>query len=193
MVILQHDEQSSVPLLRKLLRNNHRASLSVVELGAGCGMAGIALAQMRPDCSVFLTDLPEAMEMLQKNVSCAQPAKGSSLSPVLLQWGSQVPAELLASKSDLILISDCTYNADSCTDLVQTLLAFARHSPEVKILVAMKRRNDAEALFEYKMVTSGFQAMESTKLAVPHLSSAADSTTPVVELYLYEHVKEFTT
>ena len=180
-----------MPILTDLLLNSSKGKgmLNVVELGAGCGIAGIALAQILQNCSVHLTDLPEAMEMLQKNVDNAKPAKGSSLSLDLLEWGPKLPDDLLPCSIDLILISDCTYNADSCQDLVQTLLAFSRQSPDAKVLVAMKRRHDAEALFEYKMESNGFEAMESRKHAVPHLSSEVEEMTPMIELYLYQYQK----
>lgn len=176
-----------MPALRELLSTSSGHQFNVVELGAGCGIAGIALAQMMPNCAVHLTDLAEAQDMLTKNVDIAQPATGSSLHQGLLRWGSELPLEMLDHGIELVLISDCTYNADSCSDLVQTLSLFANHCPSVKILVAMKRRHDAEALFEYKMECKGFHAIECTRVAIPHEKSDVDSAEPVVELYLYEH------
>jgi precorrin-6B methylase 2 len=181
---------SRIPRLQALLGGKRTSPLNVIELGAGCGIAGIALAQMIPDCSVYLTDLPEAQDMLQKNIDIAKPAQGSSLRLGLLEWGSETPSETLNNRTDLVLISDCTYNADSCSALVQTLVDLAQHSVGLKILLAMKRRHDAEAVFEYMMDRNGFQAVECTKLAVPHRESEMDSSRPVVEIYLYERVED---
>ena len=179
-----------MPCLQALLSRKSHSHLNVVELGAGCGIAGIALAQIVPDCSVYLTDLVEAQEMLQKNLDVAKPARGSSLQLGLLEWGSEIPSEIITRRIDLVLISDCTYNADSCSALVQTLVTLAQHSKGLKILLAMKRRHDAEAAFEYMMNRNGFQALECTKLSVPHRESETDTSRPVVEVYLYERVSE---
>jgi Lysine methyltransferase len=179
---------SGMPRLHALLRDRSVTPLNVIELGAGCGIAGIALAQTVPGCSVFLTDLPEAQEMLQKNIDIAKPAPGSSLGLGLLEWGPVSSSAILQSDPNLVLISDCTYNADSCSALVQTLVSLAQHSEDIKILVAMKRRHDAEAVFEYMMDQNGFKPLECTKLLVPHRASETETSRPVVELYLYEWV-----
>ena len=178
-----------MPCLQALLGANRTSSLNVIELGAGCGIAGIALAQMMPSCSVYLTDLPEAQDMLLKNINIAKPAHGSSLRLGLLEWGSETPSDMLDSRTDLVLISDCTYNADSCSALVQTLVNLAQHSNGLKILLAMKRRHDAEAVFEHMMDRNGFEALECTKWAVPHRDSETDPSKPVVEIYLYGRVE----
>jgi Lysine methyltransferase len=186
----KNSDLSKMPRLQALLSAKRTSPLNVIELGAGCGIAGIGLAQMIPDCSVYLTDLPEAQDILQKNIDIAKPAQGSSLRMGLLEWGTQTPSEMLNSRIDLILISDCTYNADSCSALVQTLVSLAQHSKGLKILLAMKRRHDAEAVFEYMLERNGFQAVESTKLTVPHRESETDPSRPVVEIYLYERFEK---
>jgi predicted nicotinamide N-methyase len=179
-----------MPRLHALLGEKTVTPLNVIELGAGCGIAGIALAQMVPNCSVCLTDLPDAQEMLQKNIDIAKPAQGSSLRRGLLEWGSVSASEILQSDPNLVLISDCTYNADSCSALVETLVSLAQHSKDIKILLALKRRHDAEAVFEHKMDQNGFKPLECTKLAVPHRASEMDTSRPAVEIYLYERVEE---
>ena len=183
----KNSDISRMPRLQALLGVKGESLLNVLELGAGCGIAGIALAQMIPNSAVYLTDLPEAQDMLQKNVDIAKPAQGSSLRLGLLEWGSEITNETLPNRIDLVLISDCTYNADSCSALVQTLVSLAQHSKGLKILLALKRRHDAEAVFEYMMNRDGFHALECTKLAVPHRESNTDSIRPMVEIYLYEH------
>jgi precorrin-6B methylase 2 len=176
-----------MPCLQALLGAKRKFPLNVLELGAGCGIVGIALAQMIPNSAVYLTDLPEAQDMLRMNVDIAKPAQGSSLRLGLLEWGSEIINETLPNRIDFVLISDCTYNADSCSALVQTLVGLAQHSQGLKILLAMKRRHDAEAVFEYLLNRNGFHALECTKVAIPPRESNADSIRPVIEIYLYEH------
>ena len=178
-----------MPLLRSLLAKGFESALNVVELGAGCGIVGIALAQMIPNCAVCLTDMAEAQTMLQKNKSEAHLAQGSSLSRKLLEWGSLPPHKLPVNKVDLVLISDCTYNADSCPELVRTLSSLVQHSPEAMVLVAVKRRHDSEAFFDYLMDRAHFQTIEFATYALSHEESDLDSSAPTIEMYLYDHVK----
>jgi len=44
-------------------------SKSVIELGSGTGLAGLLLARENPDCTVLLTDLPELLALLERNVA----------------------------------------------------------------------------------------------------------------------------
>jgi len=107
------DEKS--PLAQALFPSGLRAGLRVLELGTGCGVVGIALAHILQDATVLVTDLPEVTEIIQRNVSCAKPAAGSSIRFEKLDWDSVLPSSLTtdAMTFDLVLAADCTYNPDS--------------------------------------------------------------------------------
>jgi predicted nicotinamide N-methyase len=184
--VIASKDSFTLPQASLLLRQSVGQALNILELGAGCGLAGIAISQLRPDCYVYLTDLREAQDLLKKNIDRTNPVKSSSLQCSILEWGSESTFNIPNVKFDLILISDCTYNADYCSALVQTLAAVAKVSPDVKILVSMKRRHDAEAIFEYLMEKAGFEAVESTTIPMPHQDSDIDSQPPVVEIYIYQ-------
>ena len=93
------------------------SSLRVLELGTGCGIVGMTLASVVPNCHVTLSDLPEAREIVEKNISeCVLTlTNGSNLSFEELDWDDQIPAWLARPESriDLVLAADCTYNPDS--------------------------------------------------------------------------------
>lgn len=93
------------------------AILNVLELGTGCGIVGMTLASVVPNCAVHLSDLPEAREIVEKNITdySLQLGNASKLSFEELDWDHELPARLARpdSKTDLVLASDCTYNADS--------------------------------------------------------------------------------
>jgi len=84
----------------------------IIELGAGCGIGGISLAQLFPRCDVVLSDLPEAMEILDINIRRATPASNTKLNRLVLDWHLDLPAALETAIFDLVLVSDCTYNSD---------------------------------------------------------------------------------
>lgn len=85
----------------------------VLELGTGCGIVGISIAQIVPNAEVILTDLDEAKEIVEWNMTYANAdlAPGSSLSFRELVWGEKIPKGL--NGLDLVIAADCTYNADS--------------------------------------------------------------------------------
>lgn len=93
-----------------------RDKLRVLELGTGCGIVGIALAQVFPEVDVLLTDLPEADEIVDRNLKQVTTAEGSSLRFEAFDWDDELPVDVQASSGhalDLVLAADCTYNPDS--------------------------------------------------------------------------------
>ena len=93
------------------------ASLKVLELGTGCGIVGMTLASVVPNCNVHLSDLPEAREIIERNIIyySLQLTNGSKLTFEELDWDNELPARYVrpGGRVDLVLASDCTYNADS--------------------------------------------------------------------------------
>lgn len=129
-------------------------------MGSGCGIVGIALAELLPQCSVLLTDLPEVEEIVTQNITVAKPAPDSTLEFQTLDWDENLPDTLSDDTVDLILVSDCTYNADSLPALVSVLDRLVQMSPAAIVLVALKRRHESETVF--------FELMESAQLSTNH-------------------------
>jgi predicted nicotinamide N-methyase len=174
-----------MPRLAAVLRRNGSEQINVLELGAGCGMVGIAVANCLPNCMVQLTDLAEAQDILSRNLSQATPASNSSLRSRTLTWDSEPHESSLERDLGLVIVSDCTYNADSCPDLVRTLARLSSTSPGVKVLVAMKRRHDSEDIFFDLMRGAHLEMLEKTVINLPYEISVLDYEPPVVELYMY--------
>ena len=79
-----------------------------VELGAGTGIAGLAIAAAHPHARVVLTDLPEVCPLLQTN---AEGYPGVEVRP--LAWGSVAHAQALRDELALTPVSHVI-----CSDLV---------------------------------------------------------------------------
>ncbi|KGO75650.1 hypothetical protein PITC_030750 [Penicillium italicum] len=171
--------EPKIPALKRVLSNIRSQPLQVVELGAGCGIAGIALASMLPNCSVLLTDLPEVEDIITRNIHAAQLANMSSLHYQNLDWDNP-PDELCPRPIELILVSDCTYNADSLPALVSALDRLVQTSPEAIILVALKRRHDSETVFFDLMGSAGFTAVQDS-VEIPSQHDEVDE----IEFYCY--------
>lgn len=116
---------------------------------------------MLPNCSVLLTDLPEVEDIITRNINAAHTSAMSSLKYRNLDWENP-PDDLCPWPIDLILVSDCTYNADSLPVLVSCLDRLVRTSPEAIILVAMKRRHDSETVFFDLMQSAGFTSVQDS-------------------------------
>ncbi|KAH8808549.1 putative methyltransferase-domain-containing protein [Xylogone sp. PMI_703] len=165
-----------------------KEGLCVLELGAGCGIVGIALATYFPNsASVVLTDLPEAAEILEHNLSVAT-TKSSTLATKLstqdLDWSSPLPEDIRSESKiwDLIIVADCTYNPDVVPDLVSTLSAIGKCNPQVVVLLAMKVRHESEMVFFELMKEKGFEIRENVGVPVPLLGLDVEER---IEIYLF--------
>ncbi|KAJ5273449.1 hypothetical protein N7478_008574 [Penicillium angulare] len=174
-----------IPILSQLLNPLSRSSpLQVVELGAGCGIVGIGLATMLDRCKVLLTDLPEVEEIVMRNLDEAHLKPSSTVDYKNLDWDAP-PSDLCSQPIDLILVSDCTYNADSLPSLVSVLGRLVRTSPEALVLVALKRRHESEGVFFDLMRSAGFKAQHTT-IELPEQHEQRDK----IEFYCYRRADE---
>jgi predicted nicotinamide N-methyase len=154
-----------LPLIEQLIKPANSRILRVIELGSGCGIVGISLAQTIPDCEVILTDLPEAQEIAQRNIDNMKPAKSSTVIFRPLNWEETLPPDITDMIFDLVLVADCTYNPDSSPALVDTFCKLIKRSPEAVILVAMKVRHQDELIFFDLMKEADF--LEASKISIP--------------------------
>ncbi|KAF1914975.1 putative methyltransferase-domain-containing protein [Ampelomyces quisqualis] len=174
------------PKSKPLLPSGRPALLRVLELGAGCGMVGIAIAQTVAKAQVLLTDLLEAREIVECNIKHASPAQGSTLKFEKLDWDDELPLDLRTFSSclNLVVAADCTYNPDSSPALVQTLKRLVNVSPEAVVAIAMKMRHASEEIFFDLMSEAGF--LETTTLDFP-LPGDIEAGEEVVYLHVYRY------
>ncbi|RHZ72945.1 hypothetical protein CDV55_107708 [Aspergillus turcosus] len=172
---------SAAPLLESLLQGQRSTPLHAIELGSGCGIVGIALAELLSHCSVLLTDLPEVEEIVMKNIAVARPATSSQVTYQALDWDEKLPDNLCNGHIDLILVSDCTYNADSLPALVNVLDRLVQVSPDAVVLVALKRRHDSEEVFFSLMDSVNLFNLHKDSMQLPSQHDQFDE----IELYCY--------
>jgi hypothetical protein len=104
---------------RHLVRNR-----KVIELGAGCGLVGIAASEAGA-AEVLLTDHAAVVPLLEHNISLNE-AKGGNTTVLTaaatLEWGSEAPSK--ARPYDVVLGSDLLYNtAVDYQKLVRTIVS----------------------------------------------------------------------
>jgi predicted nicotinamide N-methyase len=169
-------------MLNTLLQTPTR--LRVLELGCGVGIVGISLGRAK-NCDVILTDLPEAQEIVERNIranSNPEPKTESIFTFMPLSWENPLPPEVKRAPVDLILVADCTYNADSSPSLTKTLSRLLKLSPKAPVVVAMKIRHPSELIF--------FKLMEGFGLAqayhhVLHLPHTGEEDPEIVDVYTF--------
>lgn len=130
-----------------------RRGASAIELGSGCGLVGIALAQL--GCSVVLTDLdsPAILGALEANVALDNNAArirraGGTARVAPLVWGRPPPACIARESFDLVVASDTLYDVALAAPFVSTLQAIC--NDRTVVLVSYDTtidREDAYASF----------------------------------------------
>lgn len=170
-----------MPRLQSQVQAKGKKYFQVVELGSGCGVVGIALAQILSRCSVMLTDLAEVNDIMARNLQIAQSAPESEARFKILDWEEELDADVTEKPIDLVLVSDCTYNADSLPALVQVLDRLLQSSPNAVVLVSLKRRHESEAVFFDLMRQSALVVLEESTHSLPAAHSEEDR----IEMYLF--------
>lgn len=177
--------------LAKLLQRSTPHGPSILELGSGCGIAGLQLADLCPTSDVLLTDLPDAMDIMNHNVERAKfVSNRGKIATAILDWDESLPERVAKRRFDLVIVSDCTYNPDSIPKLVKTLNSVADDSPNALIVVSLKVRHDSEAIFFDLMAGAGFVEAEHTAFPLPdRYRSETGQELEVVDIYVYRSRK----
>ena len=130
--------------------------VSIVELGSGVGVAGLAAAAI--GAKVLLTDLEEALPMLQLNAAVNAHRCEHVPSAAALGWGDELESlqpliewrKGIGSGEDdelLVLCSDVVYEPEAYTPLLGTLKALASNGIATRTLMAHRSRHPDESLF----------------------------------------------
>ncbi|EGT40055.1 hypothetical protein CAEBREN_10076 [Caenorhabditis brenneri] len=112
----------------------------VLELGSGTGVCGIALASLGAE--VILTDLPERIPLIEKNVKVNQKLTGDRIKIQVLDWTKDTIPEGL----DIVVAVDCVYYNSTIDPLIQLL----NNSNAKEILVVSEVRDIGEASIAQK-------------------------------------------
>jgi predicted nicotinamide N-methyase len=117
----------------------------VLELGAGTGLTGLALAMLVP-CSLHLTDLPAIVPNLASNAALNEPALArqqarSSVSSFVLDW-SQLPSSVIAEDEqyDMVLAADPLYSPEHPGWLVQAIVKYLRRTQGSRLIIELPLR-----------------------------------------------------
>ncbi|VFR02178.1 unnamed protein product [Cuscuta campestris] len=108
------------------------AGKTVIELGAGAGLPGMAAAAVLGARRVVLTDVEALVPGLKKNVEAN--GLGDRVEVSRLVWGSgEWPSRLawLEAAADVVLMSDVMYDAEAMEGLAETVKKVCREGTKV--------------------------------------------------------------
>jgi predicted nicotinamide N-methyase len=109
-------------VLSKYMLRKHRddvAGKEIIELGAGGGLVGLAVATgCKVDITLHITDQEPMFELMKRNI--ALNGLQSRVSASIYDWGEPTPSPLPAHP-DIILAADCVYFEPAFPLLQQTL------------------------------------------------------------------------
>ncbi|XP_031491846.1 uncharacterized protein LOC116258685 [Nymphaea colorata] len=119
------------------------AGKSVVELGAGTGLPGLTAAKLGSS-RVVLTDLPELIPGLRRNVEANELVDGVEVRP--LRWGDEGDCSALGPPFDVVLMSDLLYNVSAAPGLCQSIRALS--DAQTLILLSYELRAGTTECFQ---------------------------------------------
>jgi hypothetical protein len=118
----------------------------VIELGAGCGLLGLAVASLVPGATIRITDGDaHVLSRLRKNLALNSFDSGTDVAIAELDWSS--PRPFIASlgsqtfKKVALLAADVTYDPASLPFLVSALAALLALAKDAKGYLAATIRN----------------------------------------------------
>lgn len=132
-------------------------------VGSGTGLVGIYAAQLLNPKRVYLTDLPDALEIMQQNVDLTTNNKVEMLVKEL-SWGPEKQDQY--SNVDLVLLTDVLYNQGS-HDLLLDTLDWLLDNGNCKALLTYKERNPDEREFFEKVAQRKWKCQRVENF--PHL------------------------
>ncbi|CAG8056555.1 unnamed protein product [Penicillium salamii] len=144
--------------LAKYLLSRHATDLtdkSIVELGAGGGLVGLAIARgCQLEHPIYITDQEPMFSLMKDNIRL------NNLDPnataAILNWGEPIPSQI-PSKPDVIIAADCVYFEPAFPLLITTLQELL--GPNSVCYFCYKRRRRADQRF-MKMAKKAFEMEE---------------------------------
>ncbi|RKF58245.1 Protein-lysine N-methyltransferase EFM6 [Golovinomyces cichoracearum] len=135
-------------LARHMLRyqRNSLTQARILEIGAGGGLVGLAVAigcqTSRP---IYISDQENMIDLMRKNIAIND--LESVVQELELNWGSELPAEIVEQRPDIILAADCVYLESSFPLLLTTLKDLLKLCEDGVIFFCFKKRRKADMRF----------------------------------------------
>lgn len=112
---------------------------TVLELGSGCGLVGIA-AMILGAKEVVMTDLQYALPLMAENAERNEQSIGNGrISCKECDWFNPPKMENILECPDVILVADCVWLSSLVTPLLQTLKIYTMNN-STKVIITYQQR-----------------------------------------------------
>lgn len=115
-------------------------TISVLELGAGTGLAGIAAAALFTNVTVHLTDLPSIVPNLIANVESNSHLFPTPPTAAVLDWSAVSASNEMQKQYDCILAADSLYDPRHPDWLTDTVVLFLKKQESARVIVELPFR-----------------------------------------------------
>ncbi|KAG6041745.1 hypothetical protein E4U41_002172 [Claviceps citrina] len=136
-------------VLGKHLLRYHREQMRnarILELGAGGGLVGLAVALgCGGNTSLLVTDQQEMFELMDTNIRLNK-LEGRA-EALVLNWGESLPEKVVSQKPNVILAAECVYFEPAFPLLMQTLQDLFALNDEAIVYFCFKKRRRADMQF----------------------------------------------
>ncbi|KAB8199676.1 putative methyltransferase-domain-containing protein [Aspergillus parasiticus] len=134
-------------VLARYLLHQHRSDFNnktIVELGAGGGLVGLAVARGCDigSSSVYITDQAPMLPLMEANIKLNNVS--SRVAATVLNWGESLP-DCIPKHPAIVLAADCVYFEPAFPLLISTLKNLL--GPESICYFCFKRRRRADSRF----------------------------------------------
>ncbi|CAK7273671.1 Protein-lysine N-methyltransferase efm6 [Sporothrix epigloea] len=138
-------------------RRPEAASARILELGAGGGLVGLAVAlakqadgQQPTDSgpSMYITDQKPMLALMEHNI--ALNGLQSDVNALILNWGEPLPEEVRRQPPSIVLAADCVYFEPAFPLLLSTLEELLALDENMVIYFCFKKRRRADNQFVKK-------------------------------------------
>ncbi|PRP73949.1 hypothetical protein PROFUN_08142 [Planoprotostelium fungivorum] len=118
---------------------SHWYKKRIIELGAGTGLLGIALA--KTGASVIVTDQESLVPLMRENATLNQLSE-TDVTVDKLSWGEEDCTRYKTEKIDYIIASDCVYLEFTFEALIETMMDLADASTTIIMSFQKRRKGD---------------------------------------------------
>lgn len=157
--------ETSVLLLNYLLSSKKDLGEYVLELGAGCGLLGLGLAQVNDEIQVTITDTAQVVAQVHQNVAINNLKEQRRIQVCPLDWTrfrqDATLASLSAASFDTIVATDVLFSPDLVQPLLETMQHFSKPSTCMYLCVQIRCAR-SHALFLERLKEYGWRSIELT-------------------------------
>jgi len=187
LVLVKFAERWS-PLLNPTLNPNPYSSLldfrrkRGVELGAGCGPAGMGLYLLGLN-DIILTDIAPVMPALKHNLKKNKPMLKKTLKTAQLYWANGAQMKAISPPYDVVIAADVVYLEETVRPLVETM-AVLMAEDGVVLLGYQLRSPEAHKLF-WEVCAEVFEIEK-----VPHEHLHPEYNYEETDVYIFKKKKD---